>query len=72
MEIEAGEFVRTNRGIAKIKEDLGDLFEVDKNGTEKSQYSFREFIKREEATSHSFNIIDLIEVRRLCEIRRRY
>ncbi len=67
--IEVGEFVRTKRGIAKIlevktvqpkmygKHDLAYL--IDKCP--------RMYITENEFIKHSKNLIDLVEVRRLCE-----
>ena len=65
--IEVGKYVRTRKGIAKIKEkigkvwDKGIVYEVDKNGTFITDNSFREFIYETDIIKHSKNIIDLIE-----------
>lgn len=75
MEIQVGEYVRTKKGIIyKIetvnnygtiikKDDDNDEF---KNGINYYATNGRE-INTEDIAKHSFNIIDLIEVRRLCE-----
>lgn len=77
MEIEVGEYVRTTRGeIFKIKEEnyFGIITKYenkeDKIEQGKNWYATngRE-INKEDITKHSKNIIDLIEVRRLCEWR---
>ncbi len=63
MEIEVGEFVRTKEGtidkIIKIYTEDTDLKNIvrGKNGS----------YWKEKITKHSKNIIDLIEVRRLCK-----
>ena len=67
MEIEVEEYVRTIKGIAKIKEKIGEVwdrgiaYEVDKNGTVITDASFNEFIYKKDIIKHSKSIIDLIE-----------
>ena len=67
MEIGVGEYVRTRKGIAKIKEkigkvwDIGIAYEVDKNGTDIIDTSFNEFIYETDIIKHSKNILDLLE-----------
>ena len=69
MEIEVGEYVRTKRGIAKVLEVKtvqpkmhGQAYKIDK--CPKMYVTETAFIK------HNPNIINLIEVRRLCEFRK--
>ena len=56
MKIEVGEYVRLQRG---------DIFKIDEN-TANYYNSNKKYITNE-IVKHSKNIIDLIEVRRLCE-----
>lgn len=68
--IQVGEYVKTYKGyIARITDDLGkDKFvrlrhyEIDRYTPQGGFILYDDEIKK-----HSFNIIDLIEVRRLCE-----
>lgn len=79
MEIKVGEYVRTQRGIAKIEDlvcgqdayfDNENIIEPDyinlyiNNGIDIYGSIFRDLVVK-----HSKNIIDLIEERRLCEWR---
>ncbi len=61
-EIKVGEYVRNRAGnIAKVMKNHNTVFEIELNtGARINQ--FEEFIVK-----HSKNIIDVIEVRRLCE-----
>ena len=76
-EIKVGEYVRTKDGfIFKIltKEECGYGYHGMTDSSEKySTYTYgkgsRNDIKNK-IENHSFNIIDLIEVRRLCEFRK--
>lgn len=67
MEIEVGEYIRTNKGIAKItKNSIGKIdyftyYDIDK------EIDDINYIQKEDVIKHSKNIIDLIEVRRLCK-----
>lgn len=70
MKIEIGEYVRTNNGVI-IKADIIDfekltISEVGKGYDFEDIEEMDNFIKND-IVKHSFNIIDLIEVRRLCE-----
>lgn len=70
MEIQIGEYVRTNNGVI-IKADIIDfekltISEVGKGYDFEDIEEMDNFIKND-IVKHSFNIIDLIEVRRLCE-----
>ncbi len=71
MEIEIGEYARTNEGmIGKVIDIDTENFEesvyfIDNKQLEKEQSGFPVAICR--ISNHSKNIIDLIEVRRLCE-----
>lgn len=68
MDIKVGDYVRTNRGyIYKIKRirksDISrEVYIVRAHG---DNYSF--YLRKENIVKHSKNIIDLIEVRRLCK-----
>lgn len=71
-EIKVGEYVRTKRqGISKIRY-INDNRPINKYSGETNRYDndgdeYFMPIKTTEITKHSKNIIDLIEVRRLCE-----
>lgn len=66
-ELNIGDYVRTKKGIAKIKRFCGTqddikFYEVDKNGTHQPTDAFINFIFENEIIKLSSNIIDLIEV----------
>lgn len=62
-DIEVGELVRLKNGrIDKVKND--DYYMQQYIECEKGLYL------RDNITKHSFNLIDLLEVRRLCEFRK--
>ena len=61
MEIEVGEYVRLQNG---------EIFKIDENTT--NYYNSNKEYITNEIVKHSKNIIDLIEVRRLCEWRKNY
>ena len=62
MAIKVGEYIRTKKGV------IGKIIQVTKNESNKKFYSINwDIIKAHEIKKHSKNIIDLIEVRRLCE-----
>lgn len=73
MKIKVGEFVRLarNQGINKIIDEDDDGFLIldemiaDEYGDECFEISLQDVDS--EITKHSFNITDLIEVRRLCK-----
>ena len=73
MNIKVGEFVRLarNQGINKIIDEDDDGFLIldemiaDEYGDECFEISLQDVDS--EITKHSFNLIDLIEVRRLCK-----
>lgn len=65
MEIEVGEYVRTNNGV------IGKLIRIERDDIDISLkwYVFYDgknerYINKPYITNHSFNIIDLVEVRR--------
>lgn len=61
-EIQVGEYVRTKCG------DISKLLAIYNNGEKDEIYDFENTVqKRDQIKSHSHNIIDLIEERRLCE-----
>lgn len=68
-EIRVGEYVRLDKGFIGKVENINDfrppeaMYAVDINRADVV------FIGEENILKHSFNIIDLIEVRRLCEWR---
>lgn len=68
MEIKVGEYVRTKRGylykIKRIRKSnvSEEVYIVRAHG---DNYSF--YLRKDNITKHSKNIIDLIEVRRLCK-----
>lgn len=65
MEIEVGEYVRTCFGeIGKCIDKTIESYVIEYNKIE-TELIFKENIK--EVVKHSFNIIDLIEIRRLCK-----
>ena len=71
-EIKVGEYVRTNKGIiARCIKDEHDRYVFDKVVIEEGYYNdyiFKDIPERGNfIKSHSFNIIDLIQVRRSCE-----
>ena len=72
MEIEVGEYVRTSKGyfykIKRIrKSDVSEeVYIVRAHG---DNYSF--YLRKDNITKHSFNLTDLIEVRRYIRIERR-
>lgn len=76
MEIKVGEYVRLarNQGINKIIDEDDDGFLIldeiiaDEYGDECFEISLQDVDK--EITKHSFNLIDLLEVRRLCKFRK--
>lgn len=71
-DIKVGEWVRTNNdnrnciGIGKATKILNDVIYVDMN----NKYNLPVSFKMENITKHSFNLIDLIEVRRYSIYRR--
>ncbi len=68
-DIKVGEYVRTKRGIAKVLEVK--TVQPKMYGKHDKAYLIdkcpRMYITETEFIKHSFNLIDLIEVRRLCE-----
>lgn len=69
MNIEVGEYVRTECGIAKIKEISikNEVYELDKDIMYIHQENYLHTCTKSQIVNHSFNIIDLIEVRRFCK-----
>ena len=68
-EIQVGEYVRTKEGyISKVKEVTDDWIECESTITKHYEDTFDSLYPDEFdiITRHSFNIIDLIELRRLC------
>lgn len=63
MEIEVGDYVRTEFGVSKIKrKESNFVYEVDKNGTTNmGKIRFRNYVHINDIVKHSSNIIDLIE-----------
>lgn len=63
--IKNGEYIRTKEGLIGKFEAYADNYYInDCNSTMREQ-----FVDKEDIVKHSKNIIDLIEVRRLCEWR---
>lgn len=78
-EIQVGEYVRTKDGvIAQIKElieedyqDRGNiLYKLDREAFDDAEgyEEYSAYALPDQFTNHSFNIIDLIEVRRYCDL----
>ena len=64
MDIKVGEYVRTECGIAKVKniEITDEVYELDKDIMYVHQENWKSTCSKSEIVKHSKNIIDLIEV----------
>ena len=64
MDIKEGEYVRTECGIAKIKniEITDEVYELDKDIMYVHQENWKSTCSKSEIVKHSKNLIDLIEV----------
>ena len=68
MEIKVGEYVRINNDFRLIALGIGKVIRINQDTIYvKNNFELPFAFKIENITKHSFNLIDLIEVRRLCE-----
>lgn len=71
MEIKVGEYVRINNDFRLIALGIGKVVRINQDTIYvKNNFEMPFAFKIENITKHSFNLIDLIEVRRLCEFRK--
>ena len=68
MEIKENEFVRTDNGIFKVTKIDGLYIYLDKQYFDNQYQTMRDVTFKERIVKHSFNIIDLIELRDIIEI----
>ena len=68
MEIKVGEYVRINNDFRLIALGIGKVIRINQDTIYvKNNFEMPFAFKIENITKHSFNLIDLIEVRRLCK-----
>ena len=71
MEIKVGEYVRINNDFRLIALGIGKVVRINQDTIYvKNNFEMPFAFKIENITKHSFNLIDLLEVRRLCEFRK--
>ena len=68
MEIKVGEYVRINNDFRLIALGIGKVVRINQDTIYvKNNFEMPFAFKIENITKHSFNLIDLLEVRRLCK-----